>query len=179
MSIDLRRTRWAAGALTVGAAVWLAVGLSSGAAAKGGSLAGQPDCAASIPTGTGALCKRSAAQAGGAASAAERPTAAAEDGAKPRMLVEVVSRSCSACRRMEPVVKQVSRRCASERLRFEQRWVDDDEGAAYARRHAVFGVPTFLLLDETGREVTRLVGEQPLAVLEGAMRDFSGGRCGS
>ena len=41
------------------------------------------------------------------------------------------------------------------------------------------GVPTFLLLDPDGREVSRLVGEQPLAVLESAMRDLTGGRCGT
>ena len=51
--------------------------------------------------------------------------------------------------------------------------------ADFARRHAIFGVPTLLLLDEQGREVSRLIGEQTLAVLEGAMRDLSGGRCGS
>jgi thiol:disulfide interchange protein len=80
---------------------------------------------------------------------------------------------------MQPVVEQVTHRCAGDALKIEQRWVDDADGAAFARRHAVFGVPTFLLLDAQGREISRLVGEQSLAVLEGAMRDLSGGRCGS
>jgi thiol:disulfide interchange protein len=176
MSIDPRRIRWVAGAVGVGAAVWLVTGLSSGASAKGGSPGSGADCASPVQATatTGALCKRAGAPAQGSGTAE-----AAEAAPTQRTMVEVVSRSCSACKRMEPVVKKATRRCPAEALRFEQRFVDDDEGAAWARRHAIFGVPTFLLLDESGREVSRLVGEQPLAVLEGAMRDLSGGRCGS
>lgn len=170
--------KWVGGALAFGAVAWVAAGLGSGASARGNASGSRPDCAESVPAsaGSGVMCKRPATAAAPAATPAGAPAA---EPAQARTLVEVVSRSCSACRRMEPVMEKVTRRCASDALKVEQRYVDDDEGAAYARRHAVFGVPTFLLLDEGGREVSRLVGEQPLAVLEGAMRDFSGGRCGS
>jgi thioredoxin-related protein len=80
---------------------------------------------------------------------------------------------------MEPVVARAKERCAGRSLAIEQRYVEEPPGAELARRHAVRGVPTFLLLDEDGREVSRLVGEQPLAALEGAMRDLTDGRCGS
>jgi cytochrome c-type biogenesis protein len=94
------------------------------------------------------------------------------------VVVELVSRSCPVCLRMEPVVAQARHRCGRA-LRVEQRFVEDGDGAALVRRHAVRGVPTFLLLDAGGREVSRLVGEQPLAALERAMRELTGGRCGS
>ncbi|HSN93187.1 MAG TPA: cytochrome c biogenesis protein CcdA [Anaeromyxobacteraceae bacterium] len=94
-------------------------------------------------------------------------------------VVEIVSRACPVCRRMEPVVAEARRRCAGKSLAVDRRYVEEPSGAELARRHAVIGVPTFLLLDREGREVSRLVGEQPLAVLEGAMRDLSGGRCGT
>ena len=168
MSIIPRKTVLVLGALAVSAAAWLGAGLVSRVKATGGAA----DCAAATPSGVGALCARPV-PAGGA-----EPSRAAA-GAPARVLVEVASRSCAACRRMEPVVKQASRRCAAGAFSVEQRWVEEEEGAAFARRHAVFGVPTFLLLDVDGREVKRLVGEQPLALLEGTLRDLSGGRCGT
>jgi cytochrome c-type biogenesis protein len=103
-----------------------------------------------------------------AAAAAPRPS-----------VVEVVSEACPVCERMAPVVAAAKRRCAGRHLTIETRKVESAEGAALARRHAVRGVPTFLLLDATGGEVGRLVGEQPLAALERAMLDLTGGRCGS
>jgi cytochrome c-type biogenesis protein len=133
------------------------------------------------PTGPAAACALPAATpAPGAADPARdlgSILAAAADPA-PRV-VELVSRACPVCRRMEPVVAEARRRCAGKSLAVDRRYVEDPSGAELARRHAVLGVPTFLLLDEDGREVSRLVGEQPLAALEGAMRDLTDGRCGS
>jgi cytochrome c-type biogenesis protein len=97
---------------------------------------------------------------------------------RPRV-VELVSRACPVCLRMEPVVAQARERCAGRALAVEKRFVEDPAGEQLASRHAVRGVPTFLLLDEEGREVSRLVGEQTLAALESAMRDLTEGRCGT
>lgn len=176
-----RRTVLRAGtALAIGAAVVVALAVdwnprkNEGAPVEAGCTGTAP-----APGATGALCVRppDARPAGdGAGNAA---AASAGWTREAPTVVEVVSRTCAACKRMEPVVDQATHRCAGSALRVERRWVDEAEGAAFARRHAVFGVPTFLLLDAQGREVSRLVGEQPLAVLEGAMRDLSGGRCGS
>jgi hypothetical protein len=78
---------------------------------------------------------------------------------------------------MAPVVAAARGKCAGKHLRIEQRTIESAAGAALARSHAVRGVPTFLLLDAKGAEVSRLVGEQPLAALEQAMVDLTGGRC--
>lgn len=92
-------------------------------------------------------------------------------------VVEIVSDRCPVCERMAPVVEAAKRRCAGEHLAVERRRVETAEGSALARRHAVRAVPTFLLLDASGAEVARLVGEQPQAALERAMHDLTGGRC--
>jgi cytochrome c-type biogenesis protein len=138
--------------------------------------------AATCPTGTAATCAVPAAAPAAREGAPPAPDLEAilAEAADPRpKVVELVSRACPVCARMEPVVARAKERCAGRSLAIEQRYVEEPPGAELARRHAVRGVPTFLLLDEDGREVSRLVGEQPLAALEGAMRDLTDGRCGS
>jgi cytochrome c-type biogenesis protein len=135
-----------------------------------------------FPAGTdGAACATPAlpfAPSAAAPAAGLEAALAAAAAARPSV-VEVVSASCPVCERMAPVVAEAKRRCAGRHLAIETRSVESAEGAALARRHAVRGVPTFLLLDPSGGEVGRLVGEQPLAALERAMLDLTGGRCGS
>jgi cytochrome c-type biogenesis protein len=92
-------------------------------------------------------------------------------------VVELVSDRCPVCARMAPIVEAARQRCAGPHLAVELHRVESAEGAALARRHAVRAVPTFLLLDDSGAEVARLVGEQPLDALERAMRELTGGRC--
>jgi cytochrome c-type biogenesis protein len=72
-------------------------------------------------------------------------------------VVEITTRSCPICRRMEPVVAEAERGCATKVTRV---LAEDPAGAEMVRRHGVRGVPTFLVLDASGREVKRLVGEQ-------------------
>ncbi|ACG72964.1 cytochrome c biogenesis protein transmembrane region [Anaeromyxobacter sp. K] len=90
-------------------------------------------------------------------------------------LVEIVSRSCPVCRRMEPVVAAAERGCPGARV--ERHQVEAPEGAALARAHRVVAVPTFLALDGAGREVQRLVGEQSLDALVDALQRLSGRLC--
>ncbi|HYG67810.1 MAG TPA: thioredoxin family protein, partial [Anaeromyxobacteraceae bacterium] len=75
------------------------------------------------------------------------------------------------CRRMEPVVAEAERSCGH--VHVEKAFVEEPRGAALVRRHGVRGVPTFLVLDGEGEEVSRLVGEQPLEALIGAMQRIS------
>ncbi len=55
---------------------------------------------------------------------------------------------------------------------------DVNTQASLTRAYGVSVVPTFVFF-KNGREVSRLVGEQPLAALEGAMRALTAGRCGT
>ncbi|HEX9049903.1 MAG TPA: cytochrome c biogenesis protein CcdA [Anaeromyxobacter sp.] len=146
------------------------------AAASSASSAAPAAGASCEGTGTGSSCAAPlpAAPAGDALAA---DLAAALATPKGPAVVEIVSTHCPVCERMAPVVAAAKGRCAGKHLRVEQRTIESDAGAALARSHAVRGVPTFLLLDGQGAEVARLVGEQPLAALEKAMVDLTGGRC--
>jgi cytochrome c-type biogenesis protein len=145
-----------------------------------------PEGGPAAPGAPGAACAVPAASTWAVSPAAPAADPAPDLGAilaaaadpRPRV-VELVSRACPVCRRMEPVVAEAKERCAGRSLAVEQRFLEDPSGSELARRHAVRGVPTFLLLDRDGREVSRLVGEQPLAALESAMRDLTDGRCGT
>lgn len=90
-------------------------------------------------------------------------------------VVELVGRSCPICRSMEPVVAQAERGCPGARV--IRRYVEDPDGASLARSHGVRGVPTFLVLDASGKEVRRLVGAQPVEVLADALHLATGRLC--
>lgn len=102
------------------------------------------------------------------------PSAEALTG-KPR-LVEFVSKSCTVCAKMSPVVEELARRCGSgdTLLRIA---VDDAAGQAMASRYGVRVVPTFVSVDAVGNEVDRLIGEQSAARLAQAMSDVRGEHC--
>jgi cytochrome c-type biogenesis protein len=149
-------------------------GASASAAADPSSGPGTPDAAAACTSGS--ACATPALPPGDPLADALAAVIAAPRGPA---LVELVSDHCPVCVRMQPVMDEARHRCAGEHLRVDQQRVESARGAALARGHAVRAVPTFLLLDDRGEEVGRLVGEQPLADLERAMRDLTGGRCGS
>jgi hypothetical protein len=79
-------------------------------------------------------------------------------------------------RRMKPLVTGVSQHCPDGALALAQIDIASMRALA-ADESAVRDVPTFLFLDETGREVARLVGEQPREPLEANLAAISGGRC--
>jgi cytochrome c-type biogenesis protein len=133
----------------------------------------------SSPGGAGATCATPVPSATAAPALAPEAELAASLPPRGPAVVEVVSERCPVCERMAPIVARARSRCAGEHLRIETLGVETAEGAALARRHAVRGVPTFLLFDASGAEVGRLVGEQPLAALEAAMLDLTEGRCAS
>ncbi len=94
-------------------------------------------------------------------------------------LLEFVSSRCPVCLRMAPVVAAAESDCAGKSVRVRKIRVDTAEGLALARRSGVIGVPTFLFMDAAGKEIARLVGEQPLAVMRQALQVLSGEQCSS
>jgi cytochrome c-type biogenesis protein len=90
-------------------------------------------------------------------------------------VIEYMSHDCPACREMEPVVREFRRACGQ--MRFEQRFVDSSTGIAEARQRGVRGIPTYVVLDESGREIDRLVGVRPVRELRAAAESASGAAC--
>jgi cytochrome c-type biogenesis protein len=92
-------------------------------------------------------------------------------------MLEFVSAHCPICQRMHPVVAAAERDCARHGVQVQQVDVSTDAGRALAARHGVLGVPTFIFLDSMGKEVARLVGEQPAQTLIQALEVLAGEKC--
>jgi cytochrome c-type biogenesis protein len=92
-------------------------------------------------------------------------------------MVEFVSAGCPICQRMQPVVAAAERGCALHGIRVRQLDVATSAGRAAAAERGVLGVPTFLFLDSTGKEVARLVGQQPQEVLIQSLEVLAGEKC--
>jgi cytochrome c-type biogenesis protein len=131
-------------------------------------LAATPPCALSpsAPVAEGAAC--------GLARPAERAPTAESLAPRGPAVVEVTSRDCPACRRMEPVIAEAERRCGTRVVRA---FIEDADGAALQLRHGIAAVPTFLVLGAGGEEVDRLVGVQSVEIVRRALRRVSSTPC--
>lgn len=67
---------------------------------------------------------------------------------------------CGPCQRMRPAIDQLTRKGLPIRS------VDIDRSPAIAQKYGVSAVPTFVVVDRSGRELDRTSGLQPAAVLE-------------
>jgi cytochrome c-type biogenesis protein len=92
-------------------------------------------------------------------------------------MVEFVSAGCPICQRMRPVVAAAELGCSSHGIRVRQIDVSTPAGRMAAAERGVLGVPTFLFLDSAGKEVARLVGQQPQEVLIQSLEVLAGEKC--
>lgn len=95
---------------------------------------------------------------------------------RPRM-VKFYSPSCPICLQMIPVVNVLRNECAAKDVAFESVDVSTPGGRALAGKYGVSGIPVFVFEDASGREVSRLVGFQPVEALEQAMAVLIGESC--
>ena len=78
---------------------------------------------------------------------------------RPQM-VELYSEDCPICQQMKPVVQSVREECAGRQVDIRDLDVSQPANRHLIGQYRVVGVPTFLFLDNRGREVARLVGRQ-------------------
>jgi thiol-disulfide isomerase/thioredoxin len=76
------------------------------------------------------------------------------------VLLDFYSDSCGPCQRMRPAVDQLSRKG------YPVRPINIEQSPALAQRYDVQAVPTFVVVDRSGRELDRTSGLQPAAALE-------------
>jgi thioredoxin-like negative regulator of GroEL len=124
-----------------------------------------PDASAA-PCETGEACRAHAVAPGGSAAPVR---------GKPRMLV-FSSQTCAVCERMAPRLSAAERSCSAEGAVMHVD-VDDDTGGGLAALYGVELLPSFVSVDASGREVSRLVGLQPQERLEEALQEIRGDRC--
>ena len=93
------------------------------------------------------------------------------------VMVELVSPTCSVCKRMQPVIAEAERHCRGEGARVLRVDTTTAQGAALAAKLHVVGTPTFVFLDRDGTEIGRLIGEQPLAEIRQSLEMTFGQIC--
>jgi len=85
----------------------------------------------------------------------------------PRML-ELGSVSCIPCKMMKPVMEELEKEYGPNlRVDFIDVWANPDEG----RRYGIESIPTQILYDASGNELTRHVGFWPKEEIVAAFRE--------
>jgi len=92
-------------------------------------------------------------------------------------ILEFTADDCPVCRRMRPVVDRLVAACRELDTRIVRVDVATPQGRALADRHGVRGTPTFVLIDESGRETKRLLGERTQADVAAAVEATFGLSC--
>jgi len=105
---------------------------------------------------------RGSGSGGGADALPDMP---GKEDAVPRML-ELYTPWCPSCTSMEPIVQELAARCGRHGVRIDAVDVSRDENERIAERFGVSAVPTFLFLDASGVEATRLVGARTALELQ-------------
>lgn len=93
------------------------------------------------------------------------------------VMIELYEEDCPVCRRMKPLMARLEEQCDRHDVRVEAIDVSRKENAHLIERYRLVGVPTFLFLDEEGREVARLIGEQTERTLKQALSALRGEEC--
>lgn len=95
-----------------------------------------------------------------------QPAPEAKPAVAPVVVVEYFDPDCELCKAMKPVVEQVIASHGPRITDFEMVDISSPEGAERAEAHYVSSTPTFVLSNEGGEELNRLVGEVPRETLE-------------
>ena len=76
------------------------------------------------------------------------------------MMIEFFSPTCPACRAVEPTVRKMITTCEGKNIDIILADVTQPQSRAKALRFGIRAIPTFVFLDESGKEVARLLGVQ-------------------
>ena len=93
------------------------------------------------------------------------------------VMIYFTSSRCSVCERMEPVMDALLRQCAKKRVGIVEYDLAQPSLRHLIDEYRVVGTPTFVFLDEEGREVARLIGEQTENALRQALSALMGAPC--
>lgn len=93
------------------------------------------------------------------------------------VMLKFVQPNCPACLAMVPIMETLHQTCSGKGLRIETLDLSFPENKAVARKMGVMGTPTLIFFDESGAEVSRLVGAQPIESLHQAVAVLMGEQC--
>ncbi len=94
------------------------------------------------------------------------------------MMLELYTPYCPSCSQMAPLVRNLAEDCANQGVSVVQFDISAEENEHLVDELDIRAVPTFLFIDQTGRETARLVGKQTAEALESRLSDIGGRACG-
>jgi thiol:disulfide interchange protein len=92
------------------------------------------------------------------------------------VMIEFYSEDCEVCKKMAPLIAELKKECSGSVVDVRQVDIFGEEGGDLAQKFGIFGVPTYVFLDEGGLEKTRLVGYQTRTNLIRSIAAVSGGK---
>jgi len=93
------------------------------------------------------------------------------------MMLELFTPYCPSCRQMAPLVDRLAGACPRNGVAVHQYDISTPEHEHLAEELEVRAVPTFVFIDETGTEISRLVGKQTEKSLAAGLADIGGAAC--
>jgi|GEM_PF-1313696 len=97
--------------------------------------------------------------------------------AKLPLFISFVSASCEDCETMKPVIQKLMDACGGKTLEFRTVDLDDHQYEYLAYQQGIFGTPTYLIMDNNGKEKQRLFGIQKSESLENELEKLTGIKC--
>ena len=96
--------------------------------------------------------------------------------AEPTMVI-FTSSKCSVCQTMKPLLVSLTQLCHGKKVLIREFDLAQAEHRPLIPKYRLVGTPTFLFLDDQGREVARLIGEQTENTLKQALSAIRGIPC--
>jgi len=93
------------------------------------------------------------------------------------MMMELYSPYCPSCSQMAPLVESLAKSCEAEGVSVVQYDISAVENEYLVDELSIEAVPTFVFIDETGREIERLVGKQSADALHSGLAGIGGRAC--
>ncbi len=93
------------------------------------------------------------------------------------VLIEFYSNSCPICRSMIPIINAIERECTGKNLALVKININSPDAAPLVKKYRIFGVPTFVFLDSSGKEVARLLGYQEPANFSRILKIITSQQC--
>lgn len=93
------------------------------------------------------------------------------------IMMELYSPYCPSCSQMAPLVESLAKSCEAEGVSVVQYDISAAENEYLVDELSIEAVPTFVFIDESGRETERLVGKQTADALHSGLAGIGGRAC--
>ena len=93
------------------------------------------------------------------------------------LMVEFYSKNCHICKQMKPTVDEIKQTCIGKNVDIHLVDISESKYSYLKKQHNLIGVPTFIIFDKSGKEISRLVGANSKKTLLQAISAATGETC--